>query len=136
MLAAVVTLTGVLALGDQPPMNRPQLLNPTRVWFGELAAPLPADRKGVITDANEWQRFWKDAKLPGRCPEVDFQTHLVVTTQHLGWSRVLAGMLHVEADGTARTDWLSNPDRIFGSYGIAAFPRRGLKSVNGQALWP
>lgn len=133
----VVGLVAVTADANAGGEAKPRttIVNALRGWFEELPEPrvIPT---GVIKDEAEWKRFWAKAKLPGKRPEVDFRQEVVVVGSQIGWSRLWAGYLKVEVDGKARVEWLSNPDRIPGSYGILVFPRRGLRSIGGRELWP
>ncbi len=133
LLASMLTvLIDGAVTGVDPVKPKPVLVNPTVSWYGDLAAPFPEAEGGIIERQVSWEQLWKAAKLPGPCPRVEFSTHIVVVTTHIGWTRVVAGWLSVDEKGTAKSVWWSQPERIAGSYGVVVLPRVGIKSVNGR----
>lgn len=153
---------GAPAAGSSPNEKPPEdpnvkQMKPLEEWRGETSEPdwdkvAPASR--LITNKADFEKVWNVWWREGKVPAVDFSTSFVAV--HI-WSPKAAkpvehmmgvsiSLLKVSPDGTAVTVyapylWDDGPGvkwvETKGFYwGLAVFPRAGVKQVNGQPLPP
>jgi hypothetical protein len=128
----VVFVISVVAAAPAAAQKKP--ITPTKQWSGsvedEKAKP-PASP--IITNAKDFEKVWKELKVKGEMPMVDFAKEVVVLTTTSGSKLNLIAVLDEKGDlqvlGKATLD--------FGPgfrYVIATVSREGIKTVNGKEL--
>jgi hypothetical protein len=135
-LRYLMCLSGfALAIVDTPHVRaeaKPVKL--TKEWKGSVAdADKQKDAPAVITNSKALEKLWKDWKIDGKVPEVDFTKEIVVVGTTVG-SRI---SLSAKLDDKGNLDVLGIATSDFGPgfrYLLATVPREGVKSVNKKEL--
>ena len=129
LLAVVVAgLFSSVALAEK------KALKATNEWTGSVAdEKLLKDAPSVVTDAKSLEKLWKDWKIEGKVPEVDFTKEIVVITTTSGSKLKL--FANLDDKGNLEVGGLGTRDLVEGfRYVIATVPREGVKTVNGKDL--
>jgi len=115
-------------------LSAPAPAEAVETWQGSIDDP--AAKPGptrVISDADMWRKLWKDWKIDGELPEVDFEEHLLVAETTSGSRLRLNALLSDEGD--LRVIGMATRDLRPGfRYVIGQFELDGVKSVNGRAI--
>ena len=128
---AVTTAPNVLPPAQE---KAKQIVNPVVQWIG--IGEVTGNKwptSPVITSQDEFEKAWKLFPLKDAPPTINWSSHFAVITQHKGQSRIDSLFLWLE-DGKARLDTGSTPADIKGSYGIAVFPKAGIKSCQDRPI--
>jgi hypothetical protein len=132
--AGVVAAVWVGALASASQQALPKTIKPNQVWKGSIAdVNLKKGVPEVITSAREFEKLWKDWKIDGKVPEVDFTKELVAVGTTVGSTLQVSGAL--DDKGDLRIVSFGTAD--FGEgfrYVIVTLNRDGVKTVNGKKL--
>jgi hypothetical protein len=135
LLAAALLLTAaLLTLGPLAAEARSQAaVKLTKEWTGSVAdAKLRKDAPKVINSAKALEKLWKDWKIEGKVPEVDFAKEIVIIDTTDG-GKVVGSIANMDAQGALRFGALSTNDTKPGfRYLIATVSKEGVKTVNGK----
>lgn len=125
---AVAMLIAPLAYADKKPVK------PNKQWSGSVAdEALLKDPPTYITTAEALEKLWKDWKIAGKRPKVDFSKEIVVVTTSRGSALSLQAAL--DETGDLSVNGLGTMDIRPGfRYVIATISREGVKTVNGKEL--
>lgn len=128
-LAVVLVLAGVAAAESKK-------LVPDRNWVAvvndeKLKAAAPAN--GLITDAKTFKKVWKAWRKDEKVPKLDFKAEFVVVTFASGPNRPGVSATLDEGDLKIMSFQTLIGGPGFG-YSLAAFPRKGVKTVMGKKL--
>lgn len=113
-----------------PPKN----LEPIAEWKGSIddAARQPVPSR-VITDAVDLARIWKDWKVTGEVPKINFAESCIVAETTSGSILSIQGRL--SEDGDLRTLGMATRDLRPGfRYVLAHFSTKGVKTINGTKI--
>jgi hypothetical protein len=86
-----------------------------------------------IARESDWTRIWKDSRVPGLAPKIDFQKTLgLVAVRRSSLVKFMG--LNLE-DGNLRTNVVVAPDMPdYMSCAIVLIKRTGIKKVNGNPV--
>ena len=130
-------LTLVLAsLGSAALAAPPETVTPVKQWSGSVDDESLVDGKPavrVITTTADWDKLWKDWKLTGDVPVVDFAKNFVVANTTRGG--ILKMSLRMDDKGDLQVVGIATRDLRPGfRYALAVVPREGIKTVMGKDL--
>lgn len=105
-------------------------------WKGRISEEQMklAPKGGYIASAETFKKLWKDWKLAGDAPKVDFEKHLIVFAMLNSSGPVLTTRLdkksgdlirHVVSDSDLTQDY---------GYHIVVIPRAGIKTIDGKGM--
>jgi hypothetical protein len=125
---ALVALLAPPALADKKPVKA------VKEWSGSVEdEKLAQDAPAYVTDAKALGKLWKDWKVEGKVPEVDFKKEIVVVTTTRGSKLRLVANL--DDKGDLEVLGLATRDLAPGfRYVIATVSREGVKTINGKEL--
>jgi hypothetical protein len=103
-------------------------------WTGSVAdEALAKDAPAYVASAKALEKLWKDWKIEGKVPEVDFKKEIVVITTTSGSKLKLSCTL--DDKGNLQVGGLGTRDLVPGfRYVLATVSREGVKTVNGKEL--
>lgn len=131
MLAGHPAVKSVLVAGE--------LTKPAVVWSGQYPATGGTAQPGawtteLIGTEDQWVRFWKARRGGEQVPRVDFTRTVVVVVT---WPGMAADSIHLGPCGEHRHGvWVGAWEgKIEGvGYVVGAFPRAGIKDIEGRPL--
>ena len=157
-LVALVVLAGCSALASSRD-DKPTKVRPTEQWSGEIAdddRKKAAPSSGAVTSKADFEKLWAAWRGKMKVPTVDFNTHFVavVFLAPGKGAKILEGtkgvvVVALEVDGKGNAKPVFGPDVGVGAagdpppkwamtkgfyYGLAVFPRAGIKTLNGKEL--
>jgi uncharacterized lipoprotein YbaY len=112
----------------------PQAIKPTAMWKGSIddVATKPTPTR-LITQADEFTQLWRDWKVAGTLPQIDFVKSCIVVETTSGSVLSVSGQLN--ESGELKTFGMATRDMRPGfRYVIAQFDLKGVKSINGVAI--
>jgi hypothetical protein len=125
-----------LALAAGAASAAPEKVAANRDWIGVVgddALKKMAPKNGLVTDAKQFAKLWKAWRKGEKVPEIDFKKEFVAVTLASGPNRpsISATLEEGKLKILARQTLIGGDG--FG-YSLAAFNRKGVKSVNGKNL--
>ncbi len=142
LLTLAVLVTVVISASIQA--DEPKLVRPILWWvgvnsFSDGGSGGVKESTHCFTNAEAWAKQWELLKLPGACPQVDFEKHVVVLAQRVyGLNFEPHDGLVVGEKGEARLVGRKHTQVIMNagiwSTTIAVFPRKGIESIDGVKL--
>jgi hypothetical protein len=133
MRGICATVFVLIALAPLPALAQKQAVKINQQWSGSVADD--ALRKGTpefITTAAGLEKLWKQWKLPGKVPSVDFDKELLLIVTTSGSKISLSAVLdngNLEPRGLATRDFGPGFRYVIGSVG-----KEGVKTVGRKAL--
>jgi hypothetical protein len=135
-LAFALAGAALLAPGAAAQGKKGTRVVPARFWSGvnrDEALKKEAPKSGLVTDAKAFEKLWKAWRKDEKVPEIDFKKQFVVVGLASGPNRPFVNATLDEGD--LKLGWgqtlIGGPG--FG-YGLAAFDRKGVKTVNGKVI--
>jgi hypothetical protein len=124
----------ILAAGVTPAVAQKVPIKPLKQFTGSITDDnVSSKHPGAITNAKDLEKLWKDWKIEGKVPAVDFTTQFVVITTGKGSKLNLIATL--DEKGNLDVLGMGTLDFVPGfRYAIATVSREGIKSVNGKPL--
>jgi hypothetical protein len=114
----------------------PEKVVPNREWTGVIRDETlknKAPANGLITDAKTFEKVWKAWRKDDKVPEVDFKKEFVLVTRSVGPNRLSLITSLDDGKMTVNARQTELGGRGFG-YSLATFNRKGITTVNGNAL--
>jgi hypothetical protein len=106
----------------------------SKEWTGSVAdANLAKNAPTVVTSTKQLEKLWKDWKIAGKAPEVDFAKEIVIVQTTVGSK--LTVNCSLDDNGNLKILGLGTSD--FGEgfrYVIQSVNREGVKKVDGKDL--
>jgi hypothetical protein len=105
-------------------------------WKGSVAdADLAKGAPEYVTNAKDLGELWKNWKIEGKVPEVDFKKQIVLVSTTVGSRLTLSATL--DDKGNLQVLGLATRDIAPGfRYVMATVSREGVKTINGKELKP
>lgn len=108
-------------------------IEPVKSWSGRVPLDERPPLQTSITKDSDWARIWKQCRVQGPAPKVDFQKTLGLVAVRRG-SLVKFMDISVE-DGNLKTNVVVAPDMPdYMSCAIVLVNRTGIKKVNGNPV--
>jgi len=108
-------------------------IEPIKSWSGRVPLDERPPLKTPVAKASDWARIWKQCRVQGPAPKVDFQKSLGLVAVRRG-SVVKFMSISVE-DGNLKTNVVVTPDMPdYMSCAIVLVSRTGIKKVNGNPV--
>ena len=125
-LALAVGFTGVAGAQAAP-------VEPLNAWSGRVPLTQRPPLQTSIAKASDWTRIWKDCRVQGPAPKVDFQKTLgLVAVRRSSLVKFMG--LELE-DGNLKTNVVVTPDMPdYMSCAIVLIKRTGIRKVNGKPV--
>ena len=106
-------------------------IQPVKSWSGRVPLDERPPLQSSIAKDSDWARVWKQCRIEGPAPKVDFQKTLGLVAVRRG-SVVKFVSMNVE-DGNLTTNVVVTPDMPdYMSCAIVLVDRAGIKKVNGN----
>jgi hypothetical protein len=120
---AVLALAGVAALAEG--------LKPTKEFRGRVSNELAlAAKDGYVAGPRAWARLWKDWKIEGKLPKIDWKNEVVLIGTSNGSRLSLNARLEM---GDLRLSVFGTDDlRPDSGFHIIVVPSKGVKTINGK----
>ncbi len=133
MLAGVCAVALIALAASEAPAQKKKL-KPSKEWKGSVAdEKLMQGAPQVIVGPKTLEKVWKEWKVAGKVPEIDFTKEILVVSTTRGSRLSLQPVL--DDKGNLVTFGLSTRDLAPGfRYVIGAVSRDGIKTVNGKEL--
>jgi hypothetical protein len=130
---AVVVLLAPQARAEKKAADKKEV-KLIKEWKGSVAdGDLAKGAPEYVTNAKDFGELWKNWKLEGKAPTVDFKKEIVIVSTTVGSRLNLSAKLddkgNLEVVGLATSD--------FGEgfrYVMATVSREGVKSINGKEI--
>jgi hypothetical protein len=157
LLACILLIGAATATAAPEPPSIDK--RPTATWWGEIGNPkLESARPvtGIVTTQADFEKLWKAWRGEEKVPIVDFKTSFVAIRTWLRdkKSKFVAGtkgvsifLMNLDSDGEAKLRFgpavgvsaPNDPPEKWEAtkgfyYGLAVFPRAGVKKVDGKEL--
>jgi hypothetical protein len=127
LLAGIAISWGSLANAQ------PMTIEPFKAWSGRLPLDERPPLQSSIAKDSDWARIWKQCRVQGPSPKVDFHKTLGLVAVRRG-SLVKFMNMSVE-DGNLKTNVVVTPDMPdYMSCAIVLIDRSGIKKVNGNPV--
>lgn len=108
-------------------------VEPVKSWSGRVPLDERPPLQTSIAKTGDWTRIWKQCRLEGPAPKVDFQKTLGLVAVRRA-SLVKFMNLSIE-DGNLKTDVVVTPDMPeYMSCAVVLISRAGIKKVNGNPV--
>jgi hypothetical protein len=108
-------------------------VEPVKSWSGRVPLDERPPLQTSIAKDNDWTRIWKQCRVQGPMPKVDFQKTLGLVAVRRG-SGVKFMNMSIE-DGDLKTNVVVTPDMPdYMSCAIVLIDRMGIKKVNGNPV--
>lgn len=109
-------------------------IKPRKVWNGSVSdEALMTDAPEQIGGAEEFEKLWKEWKLPGRVPNLDFSNQFIVVVTTRGSQLKL--IANLDDQGNLTTAGMGTRDLRPGfRFVFALINREKIKTVNGKQL--
>ena len=108
-------------------------VEPLKAWSGRVPLTERPPLQTSIAKESDWTRIWKQCRVQGPAPKVDFQKTLGLVAVRRS-SLVKFMNLDLE-DGNLRTNVVVTPDMPdYMSCAIVLISRTGIKKVNGKPV--
>lgn len=108
-------------------------VEPLKAWSGRVPLTERPPLQTSIAKASDWTRIWKDCRVQGPAPKVDFQKTLGLVAVRRG-SLVKFMSLNLE-DGNLKTNVVVTPDMPdYMACTIVLIRRTGIRKVNGNPV--
>ena len=108
-------------------------IEPVKSWSGRVPLDERPPLQSSIARESDWARIWKQCRVQGPAPKVDFQKRLGLVAVRRG-SVVKFMSLNVE-DGNLTTNVVVTADMPdYMSCAIVLVDRAGIKKVNGNPV--
>ncbi len=140
MLMAVTLILGMLSgaqavpppLADAPPARAETPLKATKEYKGRISNELAMLAKdGYVAGPKAWAKLWKEWKIEGKLPAIDWKNEMVLVAtaggSGMGLSAALTDKGDLKAQVIATAD--IRPDSAFQ---IIVVPSKGVKTINGK----
>jgi hypothetical protein len=112
---------------------QPMTAAPVKSWSGRVPLDERPPLQSSIAKESDWARIWKQCRVQGPAPRVDFQKMLGLVAVRRG-SVVKFMSLNVE-DGDLKTNVVVTADMPdYMSCAIVLVNRAGIKKVNGHPV--
>ena len=137
MAAASVGLGLALAFGLQPAAaQKGEAIKLLDSWNGRIAAEQVklAPKGGYIVGPKTLEALWKDWKIRGDAPKVDFEKNLIVFAMKNSSGPVATPRLDKES-GDLVLQVVSDANlTVDYGYQLVLIPRAGIKTISGKAI--
>ena len=108
-------------------------VEPLKAWSGRVPLTERPPLQTSIARESDWTRIWKDCRVQGLAPKVDFQKTLGLVAVRRSSLVKFVG-LNLE-DGNLKTNVVVAPDMPdYMSCAIVLIKRTGIKKVNGNPV--
>jgi hypothetical protein len=109
------------------------IIEPIKTWSGRLPLDERPPLQTSIAKDSDWARIWKQCRVQGPSPKVDFHKTLGLVAVRRG-SLVKFMNMSVE-DGNLKTNVVVTPDMPdYMSCAIVLIDRAGIRKVNGNPV--
>jgi hypothetical protein len=134
LLGILVLSAAAAALSSPPARADVKPVKFTNQWKGSVDdEKLKQGAPECIVSAKALEKLWKDWRIEGKPPEVDFTKEIVVVGTAAGSRYNMAARL--DDNGNLEVGGLATDDLVPGfRYVIATVPREGIKTVNKKEL--
>jgi hypothetical protein len=137
IVAASVGLGLALAFGLQPAAaQKGEAVKAIASWKGRITAEQAklAPKVAYIVGASTLKALWKDWKIEGDAPKVDFEKNFIVFAMNNSSGPVVTPRLDKESgDLVLQVVSDSNLTVDYG-YQLVLIPRAGIKTIGGKAI--
>ncbi|MBY0230253.1 MAG: hypothetical protein K2W96_13300 [Gemmataceae bacterium] len=137
-LVLVALVAADVSAKRKPPVEAGKKFAPSQNWTAVVSDNALADeapKSPVITDAKTFEKLWKAWRKDDKLPAVDFKDHFVLVTLSKGGPN--KPNINGTLDDKGNLKVVAFSTLIGGDgfgYSIATFPRKGVKTVNGEKL--
>ena len=108
-------------------------VEPLKAWSGRVPLTERPPLQTSIAKESDWTRIWKDCRVQGLAPKVDFQKTLGLVAVRRSSLVEFTG-LNLE-DGNLKTNVVVTPDMPdYMSCAIVLIRRTGIRKVNGNPV--
>ena len=135
--AASVGLGLALAFGLQPALaQKGEAVKLLDSWNGRIAAEQAklAPKGGYIVGPKTLAALWKDWKIKGEAPKVDFEKNLIVFAMKNSSGPVVIPRLDRESSDLVLQVVSDSNLTVDYGYQLVVIPRAGIKTISGKAI--
>jgi hypothetical protein len=126
-------MAGIIIGGGALASAQAITVEPVKSWSGRVPLDERPPLQSSIAKDSDWARIWKQCRVQGPAPKVDFQKSLGLVAVRRG-SIVKFMSMSVE-DGNLKTNVVVTPDMPdYMSCAIVLINRTGIKKVNGNPV--